>query len=52
MATLPAMHPITCHEIIRTEHRAQIERTTGQRQEPWPRHDRLTRRWKRRAANP
>jgi hypothetical protein len=39
------MHPITCHEIIRAEHRAQIDRISRGRREPWPRRDRPTRRW-------
>jgi hypothetical protein len=43
------MHPITCHEIIRAEHRAQVELIDQQRREAWPRRDRPTRRWGRRA---
>jgi hypothetical protein len=42
------MHPITCHEIIRTDHRAEIDRIERQEREPWPRHERQTRRWGRR----
>jgi hypothetical protein len=38
------MHPITCHEIIRSEHRAEIDRISRQDRELWPRQDHPTRR--------